>query len=142
MKAGRGCTILLVEDNPGDATLIREALLEHDVRCELVHVTDGQSALKFVTDYQPGQIGSVGLSVGLVILDVNLPRKAGSIVLEAIRSSAMKDVPVVMLTSSDDQRDRDDAARLGASAYIRKPSRLDELLRLGAIFKQMVGQSD
>jgi chemotaxis family two-component system response regulator Rcp1 len=130
--------ILLVEDNPADVNLIREALDEHQVECKLIHIRDGQRALEFIESLDAEQRPSLDL----VILDLNLPRKPGSVVLEAIRASARCPlVPVAVLTSSDNQKDKNEAARLGASVYIRKPSRLAEFLKLGGTFKEMIGQT-
>jgi DNA-binding response OmpR family regulator len=127
-----------VEDNPADANLIREALDEHEVACELILIRDGQRALEFIGNLDAEET----TSPDLVILDLNLPRKPGSVVLEALRASAKcKRVPVIVLTSSDNQRDKDEAARLGASAYIKKPSKLTEILKLGGIFKEMIGRT-
>ena len=75
----------------------------------------------------------------LVIIDLNLPRKSGREVLETMRrSERWRHVPVVILSSSDAQEDRADAARLGTTRYIRKPSQLEDFLRLGAIFKEII----
>ena len=111
---------------------MREALEEHGVRCELLVVSDGERAIRFMQ-----RIDSVETPCpSLVILDLNLPRMAGREVLRRLRGSeACSRTPVIVLTSSDSQKDRDDAARLGASRYIRKPSRLAEFLDLGAVFK-------
>jgi CheY-like chemotaxis protein len=75
----------------------------------------------------------------LVIIDLNLPRKSGREVLETMRrSDRCRHVPVVILSSSDAQEDRADAAWLGATRYIRMPSQLEDFLRLGAIFKEII----
>jgi CheY-like chemotaxis protein len=66
------------------------------------------------------------------VLDLNLPKSDGNDVLKAIRETEdLRDVPVVILTSSDSPKDRDAAERLGANGYITKPSDLDEFLSLG-----------
>lgn len=125
--------ILLVEDNPGDAGLVRRALEEHDVDGELMILSDGEQAIQFIhaLDAQPIDCPN------LVILDLNLPKKSGREVLESMRSSQRcSQIPVVILSSSDAKQDKADADRLGASRYIRKPSRLEEFLSLGAIFKK------
>jgi CheY-like chemotaxis protein len=130
--------ILLVEDNPADAGLVREALEEHGVECDLILMSDGETAIEFVEYLDAGVVGCPEL----VILDLNLPRRTGQEVLAQIRSSTIcANVPVVILSSSDGQRDRDNAARLGASEYLRKPSRLNEFIELGAIFKKMLTPS-
>jgi CheY-like chemotaxis protein len=125
--------ILLVEDNPADATLVRKALEEHDVEGELLIIADGERAIDFIhaLDTRPSEE-----CPGLAIIDLNLPKKPGREVLEQMRlSERCRHIPVVILSSSDAARDRADAARFGASQYIRKPSRLEEFLGLGAVFK-------
>jgi DNA-binding response OmpR family regulator len=77
----------------------------------------------------------------LIILDLNLPRKPGRDVLKSIRAgNQCAQVPIVVLTSSNNEQDRYDAKRLGASLFLHKPSRLREFLELGRIFKAILGQ--
>jgi CheY-like chemotaxis protein len=133
--AEAACIVMLIEDNPADANLVHVALLEHGVKCELVHVKDGEEAVDFIDRLDRGEAPCPDL----VILDLNLPRKPGSTVLKRVRESEVcGHIPVVVLTSSNDQKDRDEAKRLGASLYIRKPSRLSELMSLGAVFKDLI----
>ena len=128
--------ILLVEDNPADVGLVREALEEHASACELIVITDGESAIEFLRDVA----GKGTQGPDLIVLYLNLPRRTGREVLEFIRSSSkFTEVPIVILSSSDGRKDRDDATRLGATRYIRKPSRLEEFIKLGAVFKQLCG---
>ena len=130
--AGAMPRILLVEDNAADIGLVREALLEHSVRCELTVITDGEHAIAFIDDADAGKHACPDL----IILDLNLPKKPGKEVLSRIRSSTVcRDAKVIVLTSSDSQKDRDDVATLRPSLYIRKPSKLDEFLHLGAVFR-------
>ena len=127
-----------MEDNPADAGLVRRALEEHGVEGELTIFADGEKAIQFIQalDTLPAECPD------LVIIDLNLPRRPGREVLECIRNTERcRLVPVLILSSSNTQQDRADAARLGASGYIRKPSRLEEFLGLGAIFKETLGQS-
>jgi two-component system, chemotaxis family, response regulator Rcp1 len=131
--------VLLADDNPSDIYLIREALREHDVDCVLQVVTDGKEALGVISNEagntDPG-------SFSLIILDLNLPRHDGIEILQKLRESArLEHVPVVVLTSSDSPRDRILANELGATRYLRKPSSLDEFLNLGAVFKDLLGQT-
>jgi chemotaxis family two-component system response regulator Rcp1 len=126
-------SILLAEDNPADAGLVRKALEEYGVEGELIVIADGEKAIQFIQglDADP----SVECP-GLAIIDVNLPKRPGREVLERMRlSERCRHIPVVILSSSDAERDRADAVRFGATRYIRKPSRLEEFLSLGAIFK-------
>ena len=131
--------VLLADDNPSDVYLIREALREHSVDCALRVVSDGKAALGVVSGEAPdADIGSLGL----IILDLNLPRHDGIEILQKLReSTAFEHIPVVVLTSSDSPRDRVLANQLGATRYLRKPSSLDEFLGLGAIFKELLGQT-
>jgi CheY-like chemotaxis protein len=123
---------LLTEDNPADAGLVRRALEEHGVEGELLVIADGEKAIKFIqaTDSEAAPCPD------LFIVDLNLPKKPGREVLERMRlSESCRHIPVVVLSSSDAERDKADAARFGASRYIRKPSKLDDFLSLGLIFK-------
>ena len=129
--------VLLADDNPSDVYLIREALREHGVECILRVASNGQDALGVIYGQAPG----TG-SIGLIILDLNLPRHDGIEILQKLReSTAFEHIPVVVLTSSDSPRDRVLANQLGATRYLRKPTSLDEFLSLGAIFKDLLGQS-
>jgi len=127
--------ILLVEDNPADVGLVREALQEHQVPCELIVISNGERAIQFIEELD----GEASACPQLVILDLNLPKKPGREVLKSMRASVpCAHVPIIVLTSSDNQKDRVEAARLGASRYIRKPSRLAEFLSLGGVFKEIL----
>jgi len=132
--------VLLADDNPSDVYLIREALREHAVDCRLRVVSDGKDALAVISD-ETGNAGAP--SISLIILDLNLPRHDGIEILQKLRESArLHHVPVVVLTSSDSPRDRILANELGATRYLRKPSNLEEFLNLGAVFKDLLGQTE
>jgi len=132
--------VLLADDNPSDVYLIREALREHGVDCELRVAVDGKDALGIISSEGPD--AGIG-SISLIILDLNLPRHDGIEILQRLRESAWWErVPVVVLTSSDSPRVRLMANQLGATRYLRKPSSLDEFLGLGAIFKELLGQTE
>ena len=126
--------ILLAEDNPADVYLIREALKEHGIECPVRVVWDGREVLQFISD-----ASSTDHGVGLIILDLNLPRHDGIEVLQKLRETAeLAHVPVVVLTSSDSPRDRVIASELGAACYVRKPSSLEQFLNLGEVFKRLL----
>jgi CheY-like chemotaxis protein len=76
----------------------------------------------------------------MMIVDLNLPKRPGREVLQSRdRSGKLRNIPAVVLSSSDAAQDRDEAARLGADLYLRKPSHLDEYLRIGATLREMLG---
>jgi DNA-binding response OmpR family regulator len=126
---------LLIEDNPADAGLVREALLEHAVECELDLVTDGETALSFINAVELDQASRPDL----IIIDLRLPIIPGREVLRYLRKAARcQHVPVLVLTSSDSAVDREETAALGATRYVQKPFRLMEYLKLGIVFKQML----
>lgn len=137
---GEGSTreILLAEDNPADVYLIREALREHGVDCPMRVVSDGAEVLRMISS--PDSLTEVG-RLGLIILDLNLPRHDGTEILQRLRETTeLAHVPVVVLTSSDSPRDRLVASQFGAACYLRKPSSLEQFLALGAIFKDLLEQ--
>jgi chemotaxis family two-component system response regulator Rcp1 len=131
--------ILLAEDNPADVYLIREALREHNVEYTMRVASDGSEVLRILS---PEHAHLEAQSLGLIILDLNLPRHDGIEILEHLReTTALAHIPVVVLTSSDSPRDRLIANQLGASCYLRKPSGLEQFLSLGATFKQLLEQT-
>ena len=114
-------TILLVEDNPDDVTLTLRALKSNNITNEVVVAQDGAKAL----DYLFGTDGSgpVGRELpAVVLLDLKLPKINGMEVLQRIRGDeATRLLPVVILTSSDEERDVLEGYSLGANSYVRKP---------------------
>jgi CheY-like chemotaxis protein len=130
--------ILLVEDNPADVELVLEALEEHQVSCELLVVNNGERAATFLDDIDAGRESCPSL----FILDLNLPRRTGAEILERMRTGGTcGHVPVVVLTSSDSQTDKDAVARFKPARYLRKPLTLDNFLRLGGVFKELLNAS-
>ncbi len=113
-------TVLLVEDNPADAHLLRLSLSERTRAC-LEVATDGEQALERLRHRS-----AEGVRPSLVILDLNLPRKDGREVLREMRSDPeLRRVPVVILTHSVDPTDVDAAYDEFASCYVVKPMELD-----------------
>lgn len=138
MSEGTRCEILLAEDNPADVYLIREALREHGVDCPMRVASDGAEMLRMVSSERDL---AEGRHLGLIILDLNLPRHDGTEILQRLQETAeLTHVPVVVLTSSDSPRDRLVASQFGAARYLRKPSSLEQFLGLGAVFKDLLEQ--
>ncbi len=118
--------ILVVEDNPGDARLTQEALRDGNLRSTLHHVPDGVEALAFLR--REGPYSSVPRP-DLILLDLNLPRMDGYEILAAIKDNDdWKRIPVIVLTTSDDERDVLKVYDLHANCFIRKPVQLDAFL--------------
>ncbi|HVZ71422.1 MAG TPA: response regulator [Polyangia bacterium] len=122
-------TILLVEDNDDDAELTERAFREAKIANPIVRATDGVAAL----DYLFGRGGYEGRRVtetpAVVLLDLNLPRLGGLEVLAEIRANDQtKTMPVVVLTSSADDRDRLTAYHHQANSYVQKPVDYDHFV--------------
>lgn len=120
--------ILLVEDNPGDARLTREALASSKVRNRLHHTKDGEEAMAFLR--RQGEYAAAP-TPDLILLDLNLPRRDGREVLEDIkRDPSLKQIPVVILTSSEAEEDVLRSYRLHANCFITKPVDLEQLTKV------------
>jgi CheY-like chemotaxis protein len=120
--------ILLVEDNPGDARLTREALAQSKVRNNLHHARDGEEAIAFLR--REGAFANAP-TPDLVLLDLNLPRRDGREVLEDIKKDPLlKQIPVVVLTSSQAEEDILRSYRLHANCFITKPVDLEQLTKV------------
>ncbi len=118
--------ILLVEDNPGDIRLVREALGECAMNHRLDVVTDGVQALEYLRREKIPLNGSLP---DLIILDLNLPKKDGREVLMEIKGDAdLRRLPVVIFSSSDAQEDILASYDQHANCYIRKPLDLDAFI--------------
>lgn len=122
----RPMEILLVEDNPADARLTQIALAKEKVKVHLHVVRDGEEALSFLrhkNGYQDAPLPD------LVLLDLNLPKKDGREVLREIKGDDdLKQIPVVILTTSKHQEDIIRSYKLAANAYVTKPFNLQQLV--------------
>lgn len=126
-------SVLLVEDDPGDVLLIREAFADYKVGNVLAAVSDGVEAMKFVRG--EGEYAGVERP-DLVLLDLNLPRKSGAEVLEEIKSDpCLSMIPVIVLTTSEAEEDVLRSYKMHANAYITKPVDFDR-------FRDIVHQID
>jgi CheY-like chemotaxis protein len=126
MNAVRPIDILLVEDNPADVRLTREALKEAKVLNTLHVVEDGMAALEFLRK-RDQYAGSP--APDLILLDLNLPRKDGREVLAEIKQDEnLKRIPVVVLTTSRADEDIVRSYNLHANAYVTKPVDLKQFL--------------
>lgn len=120
--------VLLVEDDPGDVLMTREALAESKVTNELHVVSNGEDALKFLRHEDPYQDVP---RPGLILLDLNLPRLDGREVLKVIKADQdLRRIPVVVLTTSSAEEDIVRSYDLHANAYVSKPVDFDRFLEV------------
>jgi len=120
--------ILMIEDNPGDVRLTREVLKDAKVHNRLVAVKDGQEAMNYL--YKNDPYTDV-IRPDLILLDLNLPRMSGFEILQKIKSDqGLKSIPVVILTSSQAEKDILAGYEGYANAYITKPVSLDQFSRI------------
>jgi chemotaxis family two-component system response regulator Rcp1 len=119
----RNFEILMVEDNLGDALLIKEAFKESQIKCVLIVVGDGEEALDYLN--RQGKFADAK-TPDFILLDLNLPRMDGQEFLKRVKSEGLfKTIPVIVLTSSRSDLDIREVWELNANAYIVKPSDLN-----------------
>ncbi|MBY6203290.1 response regulator [Halomonas denitrificans] len=123
-------TILIVEDSDDDYEIMTEGLAaESRIRNPVLRCEDGREALAYLLregDYSDPQRSP---APGIILLDLNLPGIDGREVLRRIKGTPrLRRIPVVVLTTSDDERDVEDCYELGANSYIQKPVDLDKFL--------------
>ena len=114
-------SILLAEDNPNDVELTLEALLENKIANPIVVLNDGVEVMEYLRRNATDQPLSNG-NPCLILLDIKMPRMDGIETLQAIRADqAFRAIPVVVLTSSKEEKDIVNAYNLGVNAYVLKP---------------------
>jgi CheY-like chemotaxis protein len=123
--------ILLVEDNPAHAELVKRTLEGHPVANRIIHISDGETALDFL--FRRGAFADAEKSPRphVVLLDLRLPRVDGLEVLREIRTSdALEKLPVVVLTTSEAEMDAARAYEYHANSFLVKPLDFDKFVRL------------
>src|SRR5579875_2024930 len=119
--------ILLVEDSPSDVRLIREALKENPIPVQITVARDGVEAVDYLHQVEAG----LANRPDLMLLDLNLPRKNGREVLAEVKSSpTLRQIPVLVMTSSRSDEDVSEAYNLNANCYITKPGDLNEYVQV------------
>lgn len=122
--------IILVEDNMGDAELTIRALKKKNLANKLLHLENGAEALDYI--FGSGSYANRGLTSTpkMVLLDLNMPKVGGIEVLQKIKSDERtKEIPVVILTSSNEDPDIEKCYRLGANSFIVKPVEFDKFAK-------------
>lgn len=122
MKNNLAVEVLLVEDNPDDAELTIRVLKKHNLANNLVHLHDGEAALEFLF--------AAGSNIPrLILLDLKMPKVDGIEVLRKIKNDEKRKViPVVILTSSKEERDVIESYKLGVNAYVVKPVEFEKFV--------------
>lgn len=119
--------ILLVEDNEGDIVLTLEAFEESKVKTKISVVKNGQDALDFL--FKKGPFNDAD-TPDLILMDINIPIFSGHDVLKIIKSDdILKTIPVIMLTTSSNQKDIDKAYQNYTNSYVTKPIEMDDFLK-------------
>jgi CheY-like chemotaxis protein len=130
--------VLLAEDNLPDALLVREAIKKEGLPLEVYMVADGEQALAFMEQAEKDPDAP---SPHVLLLDLNLPKVDGIELLRKIRAGEkFRDLPVLVVTSSDSPSDRSESARLGAG-YFRKPPVYSEFLKIGAALRRFMEEN-
>jgi len=118
--------ILLVEDNDGDVLLTRVALENTEIPFKLNVLSDGQAAIDFLNSLDAAKPEDIP---DIILLDINLPKKSGHETLQFIKqNNKLKQIPVIILSTSSSQSDIDLAYANNANCFITKPSEMDEFL--------------
>lgn len=123
--------ILLVEDNPAHAELVKRTLEEHPVANRIIHISDGESALDYL--FRRGEFADPRKSPRphVVLLDLRLPRVDGLEILKEVRTSPeLEKLPVVILTTSEAERDAAKAYEYHANSFLVKPLDFDKFASL------------
>ncbi len=130
--------IFLVEDNPPDVELFRMALEDACVECDLVVFEDGGEVLEHIANTT---FGPDHPPPDLIMLDLNLPKNDGLEILQVIRdTSAMAEVPIVVLSSSSSPRERAKLAAFRIREFLVKPPDLEEYLKIGKVVRDVLAE--
>src|SRR4051794_22635490 len=130
-KISKPITILMADDSEDDRFLAREALRESRVLNDLHEVEDGEALMEYLKGY--GEYSEPGSAPrpGFILLDLNMPRKTGREALGEIKADAsLKRIPIVILTTSEDEIDVIQSYELGVSSFITKPVSFESLVEV------------
>ncbi|MHB0867163.1 MAG: response regulator [Thermoleophilia bacterium] len=131
MNEPKKIEVLLVEDNPNDAELALRSLKQHNLANNVHWVKDGAEALDYVFGNSPEKGPHLDGVLKLILLDLKLPKVNGKEVLKKVKADPRSSsIPVVVMTSSNDDRDIEECYRLGANSYICKPVEFEKFVKV------------
>lgn len=114
--------ILLIEDNPDDIELTLRAFRKNNLANNITVLSDGEKALEFLFPKEPSEQNAILQHIRLILLDLKLPKVDGLEILKKVKSNPLTSfIPVVVLTSSDLDKDMVESYRLGVNSYLTKP---------------------
>ena len=122
--------IILVEDNPSDADLIKRALNKNNVANKILHLKDGQEVLQYLFGEGQWKGRTTANTPKVILLDLKMPKVSGIEVLKKIKSNdETRSIPVVILTSSKEDPDIKECYKLGVNSYVVKPVGFEDFSR-------------
>ena len=128
--------LLMADDDPADCLLTEKALRKADITCPLYVVHDGAELMDYLKRRGDYADPSAAPRPSLILLDLNMPKVNGTEFLEQLRDEPeLSSIPVVILTTSDDERDVAASYALGANAYLVKPSAFDDMVSVAQVVK-------
>ena len=128
--------LLMADDDPADCLLTEKALRRADITCPLYVVHDGAELLDYLKHEGDYTDPAAAPRPSLILLDLNMPKVNGTEVLERLREEPeLSRIPVVILTTSDEERDIATSYALGANAYMVKPSAFDDMVSVAEVVK-------
>lgn len=141
MKNYKDLIILIAEDDDGHAELIKEGLVSSGVCNPIIRFRNGEEAWQFLSGTSKTDVRDISKAY-LLLLDINMPIMDGVEVLRRIKSDEnTKEIPVIMLTTTDDPREVEACYKLGCNMYVTKPVKFDkfaEILKRMGLFIQIV----
>ena len=128
--------LVMADDDPADCLLTEKALRKAEITCPLYVVHDGAELMDYLKRRGDYTDPAAAPRPSLILLDLNMPNVNGTEFLEQLRDEpALSSIPVVILTTSDDERDIAASYALGANAYLVKPSAFDDMVSVAAVVK-------
>ena len=128
MSSDKCIQVLMVEDDPGDVDLTKEALKDSKLSMRIAVVEDGEQAVKYLRRQKPYENAP---RPDLILLDLNLPKMDGREVLKEIKCDPdLRTIPICVMTTSEAQADIQRAYGLGANCYVTKPLDLDQFIKV------------